>query len=141
MNAAAKLRNQCFIAAMAFGVAAGVCNAGATPGNDLLQMVFAGATSVILACFLGGFTGLYLKTTLRWLRGARLCDDEDASYGAIICGCFGAFFGVLYPFVTDQPGQAVIGVFLGALIGSAVGALPGDLFPMTMSLLEEDQAE
>jgi hypothetical protein len=43
--------------------------------------------------------------------------------------------------VTDQPEHAVIGVFLGALIGSAVGALPGDLFPMTMRLLEEDQGE
>lgn len=139
MNAATRIRNQCFVAAIALGVAAGICKAQATLEQDLAHLAFAGATLVIVGCFLGGFAGLYVKNAIRWALGVRLVDDEDTSHGMIICGCFGTFFGLIYPFVADQPEQAVTGVFLGALIGAAVGAVPGDMLPTTMRLLAESE--
>lgn len=100
-----------------------------------LHTGFPGMALTLVAAFIGGFTGFFLKDLGRSLRGLPpyRCINHD---GWVMGAFMGAFVGVLLQLADSASGaNLVVGSMVGAFFGAMTGAFPDEVITPILELM------
>lgn len=140
MNAMTRVRNRFFLGSLAIGGFSGFWKSFPHVMNKTMVIdIFTGIIFVALACFIGGFIGLFGKNIFLAMRGKKPDHEYDMSYGIIICSFFGAFLGAIIAFSLGDKSSTPMGAAIGAFVGGTLGGIPGEYFPIVLSILLENE--
>ncbi|BCS87721.1 hypothetical protein [Pseudodesulfovibrio sediminis] len=99
---------------------------GSVRNGFTLHTAFPGMMLTLLAAFLGGFTGFFIKDLVRTSRGMkpyRGVNNDGWMMGAFL----GALIGTLLQVMISPDGaNLIIGSIMGAYIGATFGAFPDE---------------
>lgn len=105
-----------------------------------LHTAFPGMMLTLVAAFLGGFSGFFLKDLFRTWRGMapyRGVNNDGWMMGAFM----GTFFGTLIQLMDSANGaNLVVGSMAGAYLGAMCGAFPDEFITPILRLMHAEQA-
>ncbi len=124
---------------LAIGGLAGIVE-GSIRYGFTLHTAFPGMMLTLIAAFLGGFSGFFIKDLSRTWRGMapyRGVNNDGWVMGAFI----GTFIGTLFQLLDSANGaNLVIGSVTGAYFGAMCGAFPDEFITPILRLMRAEQA-
>lgn len=111
---------------LAVGGIAGILE-GSVRYGFTVHTAFPGMMLTLIAAFLGGFTGFFLKDFFRTMRGMkpyRGVNNDGWMMGSFLGATLGTLLQVA---VSPDGGNIVIGSIVGAFCGAACGAIPDEI--------------
>jgi len=125
---------------LAIGGLAGIVEGSMQEGFFTLHTVFPGMMLTLVAAFLGGFSGFFLKDLSRTMRGwapYRGVNNDGWMMGAFL----GTFIGTLFQIADSANGaNLVIGSMAGAYFGAMCGAFPDEFITPILQLMRAEHA-
>ncbi len=104
-----------------------------------IRTMFPGMMLTLVAAFLGGFTGFFLKDLFRTLRGRQPYRGVNND-GWLMGSFMGAFIGTLFQLMNSASGaNLVVGSMCGAYFGAMFGAFPDEFITPILELMRSDQ--
>ncbi|CCH48121.1 hypothetical protein [Pseudodesulfovibrio piezophilus] len=105
-----------------------------------LHTMFPGMMLTLVAAFLGGFSGFFIKDLTRTWRG--MAPYRGVNNDGWIMGAFmGTFLGTLYQIIDSANGaNLVIGSMFGAYFGAMCGAFPDEFITPILRLMHAEKA-
>lgn len=104
-----------------------------------VHTIFPGMMLTLIAAFLGGFSGFFLKDLFRFWRGMepyRGVNNDGWMMGSFI----GAFAGTLFQLMNSATGaNMVIGSMVGAYLGAMCGAFPDEFITPILHLMRAEE--
>lgn len=132
------IKEKNFHGILAVGGLAGIIE-GTIQYGFTLHTVFPGMMLTLVAAFLGGFSGFFLKDLFRFWRGRspyRGVNNDGWMMGAFM----GAFAGTLFQIMDSSNGaNLVIGSMTGAYLGAMCGAFPDEFITPILHLMRAEQ--
>lgn len=124
---------------LAIGGLAGIME-GSIRYGFTLHTVFPGMMLTLVAAFLGGFSGFFLKDLSRTWRG--MAPYRGVNNDGWVMGAFmGTFVGTLFQIADSANGaNLVIGSMVGAYFGAMCGAFPDEFITPILRLMHAEQA-
>lgn len=133
------IKEKNFHGMLAIGALAGIMEGSFRYGFTLHTM-FPGMMLTLVAAFLGGFSGFFLKDMSRTMRGMapyRGVNNDGWMMGAFM----GTFIGTLFQIVDSANGaNIVLGSMVGAYCGAMCGAFPDEFITPILRLMHAEQA-
>ncbi len=133
------MKEKSFHGTLAIGGLAGIIE-GSMRHGFTLHTAFPGMLLTLVAAFLGGFTGFFLKDLSRIMRGMkpyRGINNEGWMMGAFM----GTLIGTLYQIAGSSNGaNLVIGSIVGAFFGAMSGAFPDEFITPILDLMRAERA-
>jgi len=132
------MKEKSFHGTLAIGGLAGVVE-GSIRYGFTLHTAFPGMMLTLMAAFMGGFTGFFLKDLVRTVRGMkpyRGVNNDGWMMGAFL----GTLVGTLLQVVASPDGaNLVIGSIMGAFAGAACGAFPDEFVtPILLRMISRE---
>lgn len=119
------VKEKSFHGTLAIGGIAGSIE-GSIQYGFTLHTAFPGMMLTLMAAFLGGFTGFFLKDLVRTWRGMKPYRGVNND-GWIMGSFLGTFIGTLLQVaISPDGGNLVIGSMIGAYMGGTCGAFPDE---------------
>ncbi len=132
------IKEKNFHGMLAVGGLAGIVE-GSMQYGFTLHTVFPGMMLTLVAGFLGGFTGFFLKDLKRTLEGRppyRGVNNDGWMMGAFL----GSFLGTLFQVADSANGaNLVIGSMAGAYFGAMLGAFPDEFITPSLQLMRAEE--
>ncbi|MDC0335762.1 hypothetical protein OAN24_02540 [Pseudodesulfovibrio sp.] len=124
---------------LAIGGLAGIVE-GSMRYGFTLHTAFPGMMLTLIAAFLGGFSGFFLKDLARTWRG--MAPYRGVNNDGWVMGAFmGTFIGTLFQVLNSVNGaNLVIGSMAGAYFGGMCGAFPDEFITPILRLMHAEQA-
>lgn len=133
------IKEKNFHGMLAIGGLAGIVE-GSMRFGFTLHTAFPGMMLTLVAAFLGGFSGFFLKDLSRTMRGMapyRGVNNDGWMMGAFL----GTFLGTLFQIADSANGaNLIIGSMSGAYIGAMLGAFPDEFITPILRLMQAEQA-
>jgi len=133
------IKEKNFHGVLAVGGLAGALEGTMQMGEMTLHTTFPGMMLALVAVFLGGFTGFFLKDLSRTVRGMppyRGVNNDGWMMGAFM----GTFVGTLFQIMDSANGSNIlIGTMVGGYIGAACGAFPDEFITPILNLMRAEK--
>jgi uncharacterized membrane protein YeaQ/YmgE (transglycosylase-associated protein family) len=133
------IKEKNFNGMLAIGGIAGIIEGSIREGFTIRTM-FPGMMLTLVAAFLGGFTGFFLKDLFRTFRGMppyRGVNNDGWMMGSFM----GAFIGTLFQIMNSSNGaNLVIGSMAGAYCGAMLGAFPDEFITPILELMRSTES-
>jgi outer membrane lipoprotein SlyB len=128
------IKERNFHGVLAVGALAGI-GEGSIRYGFTLHTAFPGMVLTVVAAFLGGFTGFFIKDMFRTTRG--LPPYSGINNDGWVMGAFiGTFPGLLSQLASSADNaNLVVGAMAGAFVGAALGALPDEFVTPILTLM------
>lgn len=132
------IKEKNFHGMLAVGGLAGIIEGSIRYGFSV-HTAFPGMMLTLIAAFLGGFSGFFLKDLLRYWQG--LAPYRGVNNDGWMMGAFmGAFVGTLFQIINSTNGaNMVIGSMAGAYFGAMCGAFPDEFITPILHLMRAEQ--
>ncbi len=124
---------------LAIGGLAGIVE-GSMRYGFTLHTAFPGMMITLVASFLGGFSGFFLKDLIRTMQGRS--PYRGVNHDGWMMGAFlGSFIGTLFQVADSANGaNLVVGSMIGAYLGAMCGAFPDEFITPILELMRAEQA-
>lgn len=134
------IKEKNFHGMLAIGGLAGIVEGSMQQYGFTLHTVFPGMMLTLVAAFLGGFSGFFLKDLSRTWRG--MAPYRGVNHDGWMMGAFmGTFVGTLFQLLDSVNGaNLVIGSMAGAYLGAMCGAFPDEFVTPILRLMHAEQA-
>lgn len=134
------IKEKNFHGMLAISGLAGIVEGSMQIGELTFHTAFPGMMLTLVAAFLGGFSGFFLKDLFRTARGRapyRGVNNDGWMMGAFL----GTFLGTLFQVADSVNGaNLVIGSMAGAYLGAMCGAFPDEFITPILKLMRAEQA-